>query len=72
MEPISEEYFSYKDDVIKALDFEEFNESSQYIHSSLILYKHLDFKGKIPSNNNLSESIGWCASKYEKRAMLKS
>ena len=31
MEPISEEYFSYKDDVIKALDFEEFNESSQYI-----------------------------------------
>ena len=35
---------------------------------SLILFKHRDFKGKIPANNNLAESkIGWCSSKYEKR-----
>lgn len=93
MEPIREEYWSYKNDVMKAFDYEEYDESSQYIqdlrtkaknfpkaicnyltdhffniYRSLILYKHPDFKGKIPSNNNLSESkIGWCASKYEKR-----
>ena len=37
------------------------------IYRSLILYKHRDYKGKIPSNNNLSESkIGYCASKSEK------
>ena len=93
MEPIQEKYWSYKDDVLKSFDFEEFDESSQYIqdlrtkaknypkairnylteyffniHRSLILYKHPDFKDKIPPNNNLTESkIGWCASKYEKR-----
>lgn len=38
------------------------------IYQSLILYMHWNYKGKIPSNNNLSETkIGWCASKYEKR-----
>ena len=93
MEPIREEYWSCKKDVMKSFDFEEFDESSCYIqdlrskaknfpkamckylkdyffniYRNLILYKHPDFKGKIPSNNNLSESkIGWCASKYEKR-----
>lgn len=38
------------------------------IYRRLILYKHEDYKDKIPSNNNLSETkIGWCASKSEKR-----
>ena len=38
------------------------------IHRRFILYKHDDFKDKIPSNNNLSETkIGWGASKFEKR-----
>lgn len=37
-------------------------------YRSFILYKYIDFKGKIPSNNNLSETkIGWCASKSEKK-----
>ena len=93
MEPIEEQYWSYKDEVMKAFDIDDFKESSNYIHKlrkkaesypeaickyltnnffniyrSLILYKHWDYKGKIPSNNNLSESkIGWCASKSEKR-----
>ena len=93
MEPIKEKYWSYKDEVMKAFDIDDYKESSQYIHElrkkaekypkaicnylninffniyrSLILYKHWDYKGKIPSNNNLCESkIGWCASKSEKR-----
>ena len=93
MEPIKEEYWSYKDKIMKAFEFDDYEESSQYIQDlrsevetypeaickyfkdaflnkfrSLILYKHRDFKDKIPSNNNLAESkIGWCASKYEKR-----
>ena len=93
MEPIREEYWSYKDDVMKTFDFDDYGEASDYIQNlrkkaknypkairkyltdrffniyrSLILYMHWDYKDKIPSNNNLSESkIGWCASKYEKR-----
>lgn len=93
MEPIHEEYWSYKEDVMKTFDFDDYGEASNYIqdlrkkaknypkairtyltdrffniYRSLILYMHWDYKGKIPSNNNLSESkIGWCASKYEKR-----
>ena len=93
MEPISEEYSSYKKAVLKAFDFDDYAESRNYInelrikakkypkairkylsdsffngYQRLILYKHWDYKGKIPANNNLSETIiGWCASKYEKR-----
>ena len=38
------------------------------IYRSLILYKHRDFKGKIPSTNNIIENIiGGLATKYEKR-----
>lgn len=38
------------------------------IYRSLILYKHRDFKGKIPSTNNITENIiGSLATKYEKR-----
>ena len=38
------------------------------IHRRFILYKHDDFKDKILSNNNLSETkIGWSASKFEKK-----
>ena len=38
------------------------------IYRRFILYKHDDYNGKIPNNNNLSETkIGWGASKYEKR-----
>ena len=93
MEPIYDEYWSYKDKIMKSFDFDTFEESSDYIQSlrnevknwpeaickyvtdqflniyrRFILYKHDDFKGKIPSNNNLSETkIGWGASKSEKR-----
>ncbi len=92
MKLISDEYWSYKDEVMKAFEIEDFNESIHYIqklkkvkmypeaiynylhnyffdiYRSLILYKYREYKGKIPSNNNLSESkIGWCASKSEKR-----
>ena len=93
MEPIREKYWSYKEDVIKTFDFDDYDEASNYIqelrkkaksypkairkyltdrffniYRSLILYMHWDYKDKIPSNNNLSESkIGWCASKSEKR-----
>ena len=38
------------------------------IYRSLILYKHRDFKGKIPSTNNITENIiGGLATKFEKR-----
>lgn len=38
------------------------------IYRSLILYKHRDFKGKIPSTNNIIENIiGGLTTKYEKR-----
>ena len=93
MEPIREQYGSYKEDVMKTFDFDDYSEASNYIqdlrkkaknypkairryladrffniYRSLILYMHWDYKDKIQSNNNLSESkIGWCASKSEKR-----
>lgn len=42
------------------------NDFSKYF-SSLILYKHRDFKGKIPQTNNISEQkIHFCATKAEK------
>ena len=93
MEPIYEEYGYYKDKILKAFEFDTFEESTQYIqslrnevknwpeaickyvtdqfldiHRRFILYKHEDYKGKIPADNNLSETkIGWGASKFEKR-----
>lgn len=43
------------------------NDFSKYF-SSLLLYKHRDFKGKIPPTNNISEQkIHFCATKAEKR-----
>ena len=32
MEPIEEQYWSYKDEVMKAFDIDDFKESSNYIH----------------------------------------
>ena len=38
------------------------------IHSHFILYKHRDFKGKIPRTNNISEQkIHFCATQSEKK-----